>query len=367
MGLTLEHVDRIVDGETHLCDVTLEFPSGSRNILLGRTLAGKTTLLRIMAGLDRPTRGRVLVDGKDVTGVSVRKRNVAMVYQQFINYPSFTVYDNIASPLRLQGVPREEIDRRVREVAEMLRLTPLLDRLPAQLSGGQQQRTAIARALVKDADLLLLDEPLVNLDYKLREELREELTAIFERGRSIVVYTTTEPTEALMLGGNVVILDEGRVLQTGPTDQVYHRPTTMRAAEVYSDPPINYLDLVVEGSQARIGEQVTFALCAHLEGLAPGRYHAGLRANRFFLKRRTDRDVALESQVELSEINGSETFIHVNHQGFPLVVHETGIRTYKMGSTVTVHADPAQFFVFNQEGSLVAAPEVDPGRTPARR
>ncbi|SHE71602.1 carbohydrate ABC transporter ATP-binding protein, CUT1 family (TC 3.A.1.1.-) [Desulfacinum infernum DSM 9756] len=366
MGLTLEHVDRIVDGETHLSDINLEFPSGSRNILLGRTLAGKTTLLRIMAGLDRPTRGRVLVDGKDVTGVSVRKRNVAMVYQQFINYPSFTVYDNIASPLRLQGVPRREIDRRVRDVAEMLRLTPFLDRLPSQLSGGQQQRTAIARALVKEADLLLLDEPLVNLDYKLREELREELTAIFERGRSIVVYTTTEPTEALMLGGNVVILDEGRVLQSGPTDRVYHRPESMRAAEVYSDPPINYLDAVVEGGQARIGERITFPLVAHLEGLAPGRYHLGLRANRFFLKKRTDRDVALESVVELSEINGSETFVHVSHQGFSLVVHETGIRSHKMGAAVTVYADPAQFFVFDQEGTLVAAPDPHPAGPSAR-
>ncbi|MCP4334332.1 MAG: ABC transporter ATP-binding protein, partial [Gammaproteobacteria bacterium] len=176
----------------HLKDVSLDFESGSRNVLLGRTLAGKTSLLRVMAGIDRPTRGKILIDGRDVTGVSVRKRSVAMVYQQFINYPSLTVYKNIASPLKVSAVPRTEIDQRVRETAKMLHLEDFLDRLPAELSGGQQQRIAIARALIKDAQLLLLDEPLVNLDYKLREELRIELQEIFEQREAVVVYTTTE-------------------------------------------------------------------------------------------------------------------------------------------------------------------------------
>ncbi len=198
MGLSLQNIDKIVNQETHLKDINLDFESGSRNVLLGRTLSGKTSLLRIMAGIDRPTRGKILIDGKDVTGVSVRKRSIAMVYQQFINYPSLTVYKNIASPLKIAGVSKSELDRRVRETAEMLHIEDLLNRLPAELSGGQQQRIAIARALVKDAQLLLMDEPLVNLDYKLREELRVELHDIFEERKAIVVYTTTEPTEALI-------------------------------------------------------------------------------------------------------------------------------------------------------------------------
>ena len=184
-------------------------------MLLGPTLAGKTSLMRLMAGLDRPTAGRVLVDGVDVTGQSVRKRSVAMVYQQFINYPTLTAYDNIASPLRLQGVAAAEIDRQVRDTARLLHIDHLLDRLPAELSGGQQQRLAIARALVKRASLLLLDEPLVNLDYKLREELRAELRDLFARQQTTVVYATTEPLEALIMGGEVIVMDEGRVLQTG--------------------------------------------------------------------------------------------------------------------------------------------------------
>lgn len=210
MTVTLDHVTRTVDGVEHIRDVSLTLESGTLNVLLGPTLSGKTSIMRLLAGLDKPTSGKVLVNGKDVTGVDVRKRSVAMVYQQFINYPSLTVYENIASPLRVQGKPRDEIETRVAEAARLLRLEPFLKRTPLQLSGGQQQRTAMARALVKGADLVLLDEPLANLDYKLREELRTELPRIFEASGAIFVYATTEPTEALLLGGNTVCMWEGQ-------------------------------------------------------------------------------------------------------------------------------------------------------------
>src|SRR5690349_12788244 len=180
MSVTLDHVTRTVDGVPTIRDVSLTLERGTLSVLLGPTLSGKTSIMRLLAGLDRPTTGRVLVDGNDVTSIDVRQRSVAMVYQQFINYPSLTVYENIASPLRVQGRPKEEIDRRVHEAARLLKLEPFMNRTPLQLSGGQQQRTAIARALVKGADLVLLDEPLANLDYKLREELRTELPRIFE-------------------------------------------------------------------------------------------------------------------------------------------------------------------------------------------
>jgi glycerol transport system ATP-binding protein len=246
-------------------------------------------LLRIMAGLDRPTSGKISIDGQDVTGVSVRKRSVAMVYQQFINYPSLTVYDNIASPLKISGLAKKEIDRRVRETAAMLHLEEMLDRAPAELSGGQQQRTAIARALVKEAQLLLLDEPLVNLDYKLREELRVELQEIFRKRSAIVVYTTTEPSEALMLGGQSVVLDEGRVLQTGPTARVYQRPETLRVAEVFSDPPINALDADISAGKATMGDGIPIPLTGHLAGLAEGKYRFAFRSNHLWLSRRQTR------------------------------------------------------------------------------
>src|SRR5258707_7609218 len=158
MTVSLENLTRTVDGILTMRDVSLTLEDGTLSVLLGPTLSGKTSIMRLLAGLDKPTSGHVLVNGKDVTGVDVRQRSVAMVYQQFINYPSLSVYENIASPLRVQGKPRAEIEKRVQEAAKLLRLEPYLNRTPLQLSGGQQQRTAIARALVKGADLVLLDE-----------------------------------------------------------------------------------------------------------------------------------------------------------------------------------------------------------------
>ncbi len=356
MGLQLDAIDRIVDGETYLKDVSLDFETGQRYVLLGRTQAGKTSLLRIMAGLDRPTKGKVLADGKDVTGVSVRRRSVAMVYQQFINYPSQTIFDNIASPLRIAKMPKAEIEKRVMDTARMLHLEPLLDRLPAELSGGQQQRTAIARALVKEAQLLLLDEPLVNLDYKLREELRDELQQIFGQRDSVVVYTTTEPTEALMLGGNIIVMHEGRVLQTGPTADVYHNPATTKVAEVFSDPPINFITAEVDAVKAHLRIGIDLPLTGHLCDLAPGVYKFGIRSHHFNLARKSGDDVEIRTVVELAEINGSETFVHFHYRNRSLVLQEQGVRTFKAGQEISVFVRPCDVYVFGEDDRLVKAP-----------
>jgi glycerol transport system ATP-binding protein len=359
MGLALKDVDKVVGREIHLKDINLEFESGSRNVILGRTLAGKTSLLRIMAGLDRPTKGSIIIDGRDVTGVSVRKRSVAMVYQLFINYPSLTVYENIASPLRISGLSKSEIDRQVRDIAGMLRIDDLLDRLPAELSGGQQQRTAIARAMVKNADLLLMDEPLVNLDYKLREELRVELQDIFAQRKAIVVYTTTEPTEALMLGGNIVVLDEGRTLQSGMTHTTYRNPATVKVAEVFSDPPINFLPGRIQNKTALIGEGIQVPLEVGMRHLTDGDYTFGIRSNHLFLSRTGTNDAQIQARVELAEINGSETFVHFHHADRRLVAQEDGIFPHRIGKTVTLYVNPRCLFVFDPKGDLVVAPDLD--------
>lgn len=358
MGMFLQNIDKIVNKEIHLKDIHLEFESGSRNVILGRTLAGKTSLLRIMAGLDKPSKGRIFINGQDVTGVSVRKRSVAMVYQLFINYPSMTIYQNIASPLKTKGIKKSEIDRRVRGVAEMLRIDNLLDRLPSELSGGQQQRTAIARALVKNAELLLLDEPLVNLDYKLREELRVELQDIFDWRKATVVYTTTEPSEALMIGGNIVILDKGRVLQSGATPTVYRNPSTVKVAEVLSDPPINFIQGSIQNGKAIMGRGITLPLQGNMRRLIDGDYTFGIRSNHFFLFRNGDNDAQIKAKVELAEINGSETFIHFNHADTLLVAQEDGVHPYRIGSEVTFYVSPNWLFVFDLDGKLVASPSL---------
>jgi glycerol transport system ATP-binding protein len=356
MGLKINGVSKLVGREVHLRDIDLAFESGSRYVILGRTLAGKTSLLRIMAGLDRPTTGGIEADGVDVTGMSVRKRSVAMVYQQFINYPSQTIYDNIASPLRIAGEDKAAIDAKVMDAARMLHIDHLLDRLPAELSGGQQQRTAIARALVKDVDLLLLDEPLVNLDYKLREELRDELQKIFIERDSVVVYTTTEPTEALMLGGNIVVMHEGRVLQTGPTAEVFQNPATTEVAEVFSDPPINFMHGSIGDGKVCVGQAICFDAVGAAESLPPGEYTFGIRASRLNLAPISDRDVRIEGPIELTEVNGSETFIHLTHGNETLVAQENGVHSYKAGGQASVYAHPDAFYVFNKAGELLVSP-----------
>jgi len=363
MTIRLEEVTRRVGAEIHIHPTSIELEPGSLNVLLGHTLSGKTTLLRLLAGLDRPSSGKILVDGADLTGTSVRKRNVAMVYQQFINYPSFTVFENVASPLRRSGVSREEVNQRVRTVAKSLRIDGLLDRLPAELSGGQQQRVALARALVKEAGLLLLDEPLVNLDYKLREELRQELRAIFRRRDCIVVYATTEPTEALLLGGRTFVVDEGCILQSGPSIEVFHAPSSERVGKVFSDPPINLIGGRVSGRSALIGNAVSMSLPKHMSALKEGEYQFGVRANFLNVMRQSERDVEIEGSVELAEISGSETFIHVAHHGVLWVAQEEGVHSFGLGDSVRIFVDPNHVYAFDGSGRLAACPPYEaPGR-----
>ena len=270
--------------------------------------------------------------------------------------PSLNVYKNIASPLKVAGVARAEIDRRVRETAELLHIEELLDRLPGELSGGQQQRTAMARALIKEADLLLFDEPLVNLDYKLREELRSEMRDIFARRDAIVVYATTEPLEALLLGGTTVVMDTGRVLQHGPTLDVYLTPASLRVGEVFSDPPMNMADGSVQDGELLLGDNVRFPAGEHLSDLAPGRYRFGIRANHLSVRRRDDSDVCLDASVDLSEVNGSETFVHFRHGPLSWVVQEEGVHLFGVGSETSVYLQPQRLYVFDDSGALVAAP-----------
>jgi glycerol transport system ATP-binding protein len=353
MQLTLSQIEHRVGPATHLYPLSLALQSNTVTVLLGATQAGKTTLMRLMAGLDVPTHGSVSVDGRDVTRVPVRERNVAMVYQQFINYPSMTVFDNIASPLKLRGaMDKAAIAQRVQVLADKLHIDPFLKRLPAELSGGQQQRVALARALAKDAPLMLLDEPLVNLDYKLREELRDELSALFAAGSSTVVYATTEPTEALLLGGWTAVMDAGEVLQYGPTAEVFHRPASIRVARAFSDPPMNLL----QGGALRLGLSLQDRRQPHPSAPIPPDATIGLRASALRVVQRPG-DLPLPGTVELAEISGSDTFVHVATGAGELVAQLSGVHFFDLGASVTLYLDPTQAYVFGTDGLLLQAPE----------
>lgn len=355
MQLELDRVSKKVGASTHLYPLDLKLVPNAVTVLLGATQAGKTSLMRVMAGLDAPTQGRVRVDGRDVTGVPVRERNVAMVYQQFINYPSLSVADNIASPLRLRGgLDRASIGARVVELASKLHIEPFLARLPAELSGGQQQRVALARALAKNAPLMLLDEPLVNLDYKLREELREELGLLFAAGESTVVYATTEPGEALLLGGYTAVMDAGELLQYGPTAEVFHAPKSLRVARAFSDPPMNLIpaEAATIGIQLNAGPQLQIPL----PSAASKALTIGVRASALGIRPRPG-DVALPGVVELAEISGSDTFVHVETAVGELVAQLTGVHRFALAEPVTLYLHPAQVHVFDSAGALLVAPQ----------
>jgi glycerol transport system ATP-binding protein len=358
MTIALEKVSRVVGLEHHIKDVSVTFERGSLNVLLGATLSGKTSLMRVLAGLDVPTTGRVLIDGQDVTGRAVQQRSVAMVYQQFINYPSMTVYENIAAPLRVRRLPATEIDQRVRAVAKLLRLEPYLERKPLQLSGGQQQRTALGRALVKRADLVLLDEPLANLDYKLREELREELPRIFSESGAIFVYATTEPTEALLLGGKLACLHEGRLLQYGPTSDVYRRPANRLTASVCSDPPLNVFDAdVQDGSVSMLGAAPRPAL-GLLQRVRDGHYKIGVRAHHLTIGTADQSKYHFPATALLTEITGSESFVHLATGDARWMAVLPGVHDLPPDTALDISVDPQNCFIFDATDTLVAAPEL---------
>jgi glycerol transport system ATP-binding protein len=353
--LELKNVTKQSGADIHIRDVSMRLEKGSLNVLLGPTLSGKTSLMRLMAGLDRPSRGTIWFDGRDVTGMPVQSRNVAMVYQQFINYPAMTVYENIASPLRVTGKSAAEIDKAVGKAADLLHLTPYLKRLPLELSGGQQQRTALARAMVKNAGLVLLDEPLANLDYKLREELRAELPKIFAETGAIFVYATTEPSEALLLGGNTATLSEGRVTQFGPTVDVFRRPADLVTAKTFSDPPLNTVGAEKTGSVIRLATGTEIQAPDYLRNVRDGRLVIGFRPHHLSPEPLAGVSVAIPANVTVTEITGSESFVHVANGDAKWVMLTRGVHDLAPGTGITVNLDTRHLLAFREDGASAAA------------
>jgi glycerol transport system ATP-binding protein len=350
--LELRNVARKLGDEIYVDDISLTLERGELNILLGPTLSGKTSLMRLMAGLDKPDSGEIDFDGRSVVGIPVQKRNVAMVYQQFINYPTLTVYDNIASPLTVIGQPAKEVERRVHEVAELLKLTELLQRTPATLSGGQQQRVALARALAKRADLVLLDEPLANLDFKLREELRAELPGLFAEMGCVFVYATSEPGEALILGGNTACLHQGSLVEFGATLQTYRQPALLQAACTFSDPPLNTIDLQCSDGRFRLAES---GAPIPLSASTPqdGSYTLAIRPHHLTLQAEQDSDIQLKGRVSVTELSGSESFVHFQFNSSAWVALLHGIREFGEAEDVDFYVSQENAMLFDSQNRLV--------------
>jgi len=352
MSLELKNIEKKVGLDTHIYTTNLKLEKNTINILLGSTLAGKTTLMQIMAGLDKPTSGEIWFNDKNVTGMKVQKRNVSMVYQQFINYPNFTVYENIASPLKITGIKNNEIKERVGKIAELLKLSGMLNKKPNELSGGQQQRTALARALVKDSDLILLDEPLANLDFKLREELREELPKLFENRECIVVYATTEPSDALLIGGKTATLMEGKIIQYGNTIEVYNKPKNLTSASVFSDPPINISDIKKKGNTfSLLNEDVKWERSN--TNLKDGSYKIGIRPHNITTYKEGKNSVEIKGKILISELSGSESLIHFTNSNSNWVSLSNGTHQMNVGQEAKLYMNVDEFMYFDQNNDLI--------------
>jgi glycerol transport system ATP-binding protein len=355
MGITVENVTRSFQGKAALKNVSLEVEDGSFLTVLGASDAGKTTLLRVMCGIDSPSSGRIYFDGQDVTRKKVQDLPVAMVYQQFVNYPSMTVYENIASPLRVskKKYSGKEIDRRVRENAELLNLGAVLDHYPEEVSGGQKQRMAIARALTKEAKFTFLDEPLANLDYKLREELRGELKRILHQKGGLVVYATPDPVDVLSMATHVAYLQDGECLQMGEMEDVYRFPRLADVGNYFSYPSMNLMDGELHVHDDRcvlhLSPEVSVDLTRFKDRLTKDRYLVGVRAYNLKLEQEREDMVPMAATVRLAEQIGSDTELHLEHFGAPLVMLVSEFHRSALDETVEVYLDPERLFLYDKD------------------
>ena len=353
MNLTANNLTYKPSDQYHLNEVSFNFKEGNLYTILGRTLSGKTTLLKTIAGLLTPDSGAIEFDGKDFLKVPVWQRNVAMVYQQFINYPHLNVFENIAFPLRQRKIDSEEINNKVMDSLKSVGLVGYENRKIQELSGGQQQRVSLARSLVKNAKILLLDEPLVNLDYKLREQLREEFKSLFSKGladETILIYSTTDPRETMELNGEVIVLDEGKVLQVGPAKEIFENPNSLKVAEISNDPPMNIIEADIFNEQIRF-EGIEIKAPSHLSKLTKDGLKIGLRSSDIELS-----ENGHEFEVELAEISGSETFLHARHDDVSLVGQLDLVKNFNVGEAVNLQFDAQKLYAFSADGNLVSSP-----------
>jgi multiple sugar transport system ATP-binding protein len=298
-------------------DVSLEIGDGELMVLVGPSGCGKTTLMRMIAGLEAVTEGQVLIDGKDMTNTAPKERDVAMVFQNYALYPHMTIGENIGFPLRLRRVPKAERKVKIAEAARILGLSATVDRHPGQLSGGQRQRVAMGRAIVREASVFLMDEPLSNLDAKLRVEMRAEILQIQRRVGVATVYVTHDQTEAMTMGDRVAVLDQGTLQQCATPQSLYDEPTNLTVAAFIGSPPMNLFEAELESNGSgtmrigtntlRVGSspRATAALAAR----AGTKVVVGVRPEEFEIAT-DDQTPAIVGEIELVEALGSEVLVH---------------------------------------------------------
>ncbi|HLH47752.1 MAG TPA: ABC transporter ATP-binding protein [Roseiarcus sp.] len=356
-ALALNGVSKAYGAVRALSDLSFEVAEGRFFALFGPSSVGKTTTLRAVAGLTQPDSGVIRIDGADVTRAPIRGRGVSMVFQSFALYPHLTVAQNLAYPLVEEGVSRADIEGRVREIARMLRLDHRLDRKPATLSGGEQQRVALGRSLIRHPKLLLLDEPLTNLDAKLRHDMRAELKRLHRQFGMTIIYATPDELEALSMGDEIAVMRDGRVVQQGTPDELYEQPADLYVAAKIGSPHMNFIEVKVTAGGERLETPFgPLAAPRTARALEPGEQLVlGVRPADLRLAQGSRAD--LTPSVQQLEPLGDVTIVSLatGGQSLRIVLPESQALGFKPGDALPLALDSSKFHLFNQRnGSALA-------------
>jgi multiple sugar transport system ATP-binding protein len=347
-ALRLSGISKSYGSVRALAEMSFDVAEGRFFVLFGPSSVGKTTALRTIAGLVQPDKGRLEIFGRDMAAHPIAGRGVSMVFQSFALYPHLTVYENFAYPLREEKVAREGIDRRVKETAAMLKLTPRLERKPSTLSGGEQQRVALGRSLIRRPKILLLDEPLTNLDAKLRHDMRAELKRLHRQFGLTIIYATPDELEALSMGEEIAVLRDGAVVQRGTPDELYERPADVYVAGKIGSPHMNMIKGMAGKDMASVETPLGKMVLASKLKTAKAGEAAILGIRPADLRFAEKGEPSIASRVQMLEPLGDVTIVSVEASGETLrvVMPESKAATIKLGQPANIHLDPSKFHIF---------------------
>ena len=354
-------------------DITFDLYEGETLGLVGESGCGKSTTLRMIAGLEEISSGELKIDGRVVNDVEPKDRDIAMVFQNYALYPHMTVFDNMAFGLKLRKVPKDEIKKKVEEAAKILDLEKLLDRKPKALSGGQRQRVAMGRAIVRNPKVFLMDEPLSNLDAKLRVQMRSEIASLHNRLKATIIYVTHDQTEAMTLGTRIVVLKDGVIMQVDSPQKLYNEPNNLFVAGFIGSPQMNFIDAVckVEGERVTLNFEKTSVVLppAKAKKLIDGGYNGktvvmGIRPEDIGdsqIEIEAHKDAVFETDVTGYELLGSEVLLYFNVAGTAMTAKVDSRTTARMGDHITLAIDPEKIHCFDKETELTIINSVEPG------
>jgi multiple sugar transport system ATP-binding protein len=350
-GIRIDKIRKQFDKVAAVADVTLDIPDGRFVILVGPSGCGKTTLLRLLAGLEEATSGSIHIGDRDVTMVPSRERDIAMVFQSYALYPHMTVRRNLSFALELRKLANDEIERRVAAAADILGIGTLLERRPKQLSGGQRQRVALGRAIVREPAAFLFDEPLSNLDAKLRTSMRSELIKLHKRLGTTIVYVTHDQVEAMTMGELVVVMKDGVIQQQGAPLEIYHDPVNLFVAEFIGSPSMNFFEGTFDSATGRAIADNGLGVALPESAAAGGPIVFGLRPEHLLMDPHPGCQT-IDGTIDVVEPLGAETILEVNVGGTALTARVNGERLPKMGSPARFHVDPKRLYLFRKSDGM---------------